>query len=955
MKQLKNTESDLGDTSTPEKQPEENIEDEAKAVKIKDKIGKNSETKLAGVKEVWMVDVMKEIEELRMNSVGWRNEKCKEEEFTTGLNRDENQAGTSGSRHRNDNDDVDYAGHCNDEDDVGHVNDEDVHASGNDEVDFAEENEATEKSAKEAAEKTAKEATEKAEKEAAEKKNKQAAEKEKKEKAKKEAAEKKKAEMRKAAAEKKQQAEMQAAADAKLKDKMQKDAEEKKQSPSKRREKINLNRLLKKVKKKAETFYLLCNHILSNLKNVIDVDVSEATTVPKTFESPKVQQKKKQAAEKSAKEDAEKTTKETKEKAEKEAAEKAEREKIEAAEKEKKKKAEKEAAEKKKAEMEKAAAEKEQAEMQAAAEAKLKDKMQKDAEEKKQSPSKKKEKNKSEPTAEKGVDVSEATTVPKTFESPKVQQKMFGKGQESTEKPKGKRITKPSVYLKSPFMNKMVKTQDKLDEDEILCARSVFCMQGDISEVVFDDGKVAIAHRKEMQSLAPGIEIEKQIIDTFVTVLNYEERIRTDGKDLRRRYFPTDAVLLNEDKDQAKQYESFENVIKNQMNASESKKKMKDVELAFFPKVVAAGQYYVIVFNLLKANAVILDNEKHDDYNKYKEVFDSVKVLFLEYLQKHQHPCVEKLSKDKPAKVLKMKWKTEKTLLQCLYMFDCTWILSSKQSRKRSKAKKKREEKKSPGRWTRSDETKLLAEKHKRIKKQQANNQQTRKNEDKGKEEVVDVEQESEMNERLEKQKQAETEKKIKNKGKEKVVDVEDESETNERVQKQSFNRVLKGRATVRPLFEAMRGLTPQRKRVVREMGFGNLIDFPIVEIPTKLAFYVVDILNTRKMMLECPMGDIVITPKTVKEVLGLPMGRRKLEREGQREYNDPFLEEWKDQFKNINKLTIKALSDLIIDTKNTDYMFRMNILTLIANTLGSCDNSSCLKFTVLRKSVEGE
>ncbi|GJS50773.1 hypothetical protein Tco_0624135 [Tanacetum coccineum] len=258
------------------------------------------------------------------------------------------------------------------------------------------------------------------------------------------------------------------------------------------------------------------------------------------------------------------------------------------------------------------------------------------------------------------------------------------------------------------------------------------------------------------------------------------------------------------------------------------------------------------------------------------------------------------------------------------------WIASNEKylqskAEKEAKRKRKREEKKSPGRWTRSDETKLLAEKHKRIKKQQADNQQTRKNEDKGKEEVVDVEQESEMNERLEKQKQAETEKKSRTKEKR------------------------------RPLFEAMRGLTPQRKRVVREMGFGNLIDFPIVEIPTKLAFYVVDILNTRKMMLECPMGDIVITPKTVKEVLGLPMGRRKLEREGQREYNDPFLEEWKDQFKNINKLTIKALSDLIIDTKNTDYMFRMNILTLIANTLGSCENSSCLKFTVLRNVFEGD
>nr|GEX59461.1 peptidase C48, SUMO/sentrin/Ubl1 [Tanacetum cinerariifolium] len=136
-------------------------------------------------------------------------------------------------------------------------------------------------------------------------------------------------------------------------------------------------------------------------------------------------------------------------------------------------------------------------------------------------------------------------------------------------------------------------------------------------------------------------------------------------------------------------------------------------------------------------------------------------------------------------------------------------------------------------------------------------------------------------------------------------------------------------------------------------MGFGDLIDFPIVEIPTKLAFYVVDILNTRKMTLECPMGGIVITPKAVKEVIRLPMGRRKLEREGKREYNYPFLLEWKDRLKNVNKLTIKALSNLIIDTQNTDYKFRMNILTLIANTLESCDNSSTLKFTVLKNVFE--
>ncbi|GJY15205.1 peptidase C48, SUMO/sentrin/Ubl1 [Tanacetum coccineum] len=161
---------------------------------------------------------------------------------------------------------------------------------------------------------------------------------------------------------------------------------------------------------------------------------------------------------------------------------------------------------------------------------------------------------------------------------------------------------------------------------------------------------------------------------------------------------------------------------------------------------------------------------------------------------------------------------------------------------------------------------------------------------------------------------------------KRKVVDFEKGSEKNKSINKQKNSSVLKGRATVRHLFEAMRGLSSERKKVIREMGFGDLIKFPIFEIPTKLVFYVVDILSTTNMTLECPMGDIVITPKT-----------------------------WKDQFRNVNKLTIKALSDVIIETKNFDYMFRMNILTLIANTLGSRENNSTVNFTVLKNVFEGD
>ncbi|GKE20376.1 hypothetical protein Tco_1431888 [Tanacetum coccineum] len=192
---------------------------------------------------------------------------------------------------------------------------------------------------------------------------------------------------------------------------------------------------------------------------------------------------------------------------------------------------------------------------------------------------------------------------------------------------------------------------------------------------------------------------------------------------------------------------------------------------------------------------------------------------------------------------------------------------------KELKLKRKREEKKSPGRWTRGDEAKDLKMLN-----------------EKGKEKVVDIEEDAERKRKIKvkgKEKvvgikeDVERKRKIKVKGKEKVVDVEKGSEKNERVNKQKHNNVLTGRATVRQLFEGMHGLSPERKKVIREMGFGDLIEFPIFEIPIKLAFYVVDILNTTNMTLECAMGDIVITSKIVKQVLGLPMGRRKLEREG--------------------------------------------------------------------------
>ncbi|PWA46587.1 hypothetical protein CTI12_AA507210 [Artemisia annua] len=163
-------------------------------------------------------------------------------------------------------------------------------------------------------------------------------------------------------------------------------------------------------------------------------------------------------------------------------------------------------------------------------------------------------------------------------------------------------------------------------------------------------------------------------------------------------------------------------------------------------------------------------------------------------------------------------------------------------------------------------------------------------------------------------------------------------------------SKTLRERATSAPLFEAMRNLSAERKRMIREMGFGELIDFPIGDIPTKLAFFVVNSLDTKSMCLKLREGKIKILPETVQKVIGIPMGERPLERqEGERGYDDPFLAEWKSQFpEDTKRITTRNVSEVIVETTNTDYMFKMNFLMLFANTMGCYDNSSGVKYTVL-------
>ncbi|GJS21501.1 hypothetical protein Tco_0450133 [Tanacetum coccineum] len=110
-------------------------------------------------------------------------------------------------------------------------------------------------------------------------------------------------------------------------------------------------------------------------------------------------------------------------------------------------------------------------------------------------------------------------------------------------------------------------------------------------------------------------------------------------------------------------------------------------------------------------------------------------------------------------------------------------------------------------------------------------------------------------------------------------------------------------------------------------MGFEIMIHFPIVELPSTLAYYAIDHFYTGSMELRLEKGSIKATRQKVQDMLGIPMGSKKLEDLEQRPSNDPFIKEWEKQFKHVQKPTPTTIASVISDTTEADFMFRMNFV----------------------------
>nr|GEV58811.1 hypothetical protein [Tanacetum cinerariifolium] len=109
-------------------------------------------------------------------------------------------------------------------------------------------------------------------------------------------------------------------------------------------------------------------------------------------------------------------------------------------------------------------------------------------------------------------------------------------------------------------------------------------------------------------------------------------------------------------------------------------------------------------------------------------------------------------------------------------------------------------------------------------------------------------------------------------------------------------------RSSPKPLFDAMSGLSEERKRCLKQIVFERYIQFPIVELPSKLAYNVIENFHFLIMELRLQKGSIKATRQKMNDILGIPMRNTNLQDLDKRPDNDHFIAEWEAQYNYLGK-----------------------------------------------------
>lgn len=143
--------------------------------------------------------------------------------------------------------------------------------------------------------------------------------------------------------------------------------------------------------------------------------------------------------------------------------------------------------------------------------------------------------------------------------------------------------------------------------------------------------------------------------------------------------------------------------------------------------------------------------------------------------------------------------------------------------------------------------------------------------------------------------------------------------------------------------------LSVEQQKWVRDAGFGNLLNFELVEMPQRLAYKVLETFDERTCMLVLQNGNIEVNEQAVHDVLGLPCRGSKIKIKQDERFDR--VKRWRGQFPANEVQSLIKASEVVEKIKqrgDADDLFKMNFLVVMTNVLIRSNTNNFVSQTIL-------
>uniref|UniRef100_A0A7N0UZD2 Uncharacterized protein n=1 Tax=Kalanchoe fedtschenkoi TaxID=63787 RepID=A0A7N0UZD2_KALFE len=159
-------------------------------------------------------------------------------------------------------------------------------------------------------------------------------------------------------------------------------------------------------------------------------------------------------------------------------------------------------------------------------------------------------------------------------------------------------------------------------------------------------------------------------------------------------------------------------------------------------------------------------------------------------------------------------------------------------------------------------------------------------------------------------------------------------------------------RTTPKTLMDVVRDIrkSPSKIQAVREIGFGEVVHFPVDELPLKLAFWLVNNFDETTCEVALPGACLKVTQDDVQMVFGIPKGSQTLSHDLKRAIlTKGLVAKWREHHGTTKALISPAqIKQKIVEDEEAGLGFKLDFLVLFCDRVIESNTNNFVKHSFL-------